>query len=133
MKKIMTLIVVCLMFALPAIAAEAPVVDGADVLVPVSVIQAIPGFDGNTTVYAACNKNGWLRPGAATEKALAETVMVKEGKNYRALGMVGKRFHPAYKIDGQEPAWALLENVYNVYTDSNIDNTNPRGPCLKVR
>jgi hypothetical protein len=118
-----------------------PVRNGDDVLVPQLLINAIPMFDDQKTVYAANDINGWLVSGrkVANPEALRLTTMKKEGNNWRAYKMAGKRFHPAQLMNTDLPdpftptnvGWAKIENVYKL-SDPFVDLSGS-GPCLLVK
>lgn len=92
--------------------------DGDDVLVPVMVIKAIPGFDPAKAVYTASDTNGWFVRGP--ERVPAEVLEASkmaptaDGKYYKAAGMKGKRFQVVQlkddKYTTESPSWAKLEN-----------------------
>ncbi len=115
--------------------------DGNDVIVPQLLINAIPMFDDQRQVYAASEINGWLISGRqfTNPEALRLTTMKKEGNNWRAYNMAGKRFHPAQLINPNLPdpftskniGWAKIENVYNL-SEPFVDLSGS-GPCLLVK
>lgn len=109
-----------------------PVTDGNDVIVPNLLIKEIPNYDTTKPVYAATDVNGWfVRPGWATEDRKKETQLIKEDSGWRAKGLKGVRFHPVQLDSKGRPEWARIENLYPM-DSSFVDNSNPKGPCLKV-
>jgi hypothetical protein len=115
-----------------AIAADCPKLNGADVLIPKEVIGAIPGFNPDKPVYAACDENGWFSiKGKITDTSKERTRMVNEGAYWRARNMANKRFHPVQLSTDGNPTWALLETVYKL-TEPCID-TSGSGPCFLIK
>lgn len=110
-----------------------PSVDGKDVLVPDLLIQAIPGFDPDKSVYAATDINGWFVRGSkfTSKKVVEATQMQKEGDVWRAKGLRGRRFHPVQLDEDGKPQWAKIEEVYPIESEF-VDNSGT-GPCLLVK
>lgn len=119
-----------------------PQTEGADVLVPQILVDAIEGFTPDRPVYAATDANGWLVQGSSKANAaiLARTEMKREGLFWRAKGMRGVRFHPAQlknaalpkPFTGNNISWAKIENVYANWNErSFVDSSG--SPCLLVK
>jgi hypothetical protein len=128
--------------AVAATAEPAPYNDGADTIVQGVYIEAIPDRNNAAPVYACTDKNGWLvsGPTKASPSRLAATTMVPEGKNYRAIGMAGKRFHPCQTdtptAKGAEHVrWAQIQDAVDDYkTTAWIDRSaGDNKPCIKVK
>lgn len=120
-----------------------PQAEGADVLVPQILVDAIEGFAIDRPVYAATDDNGWLVLGGSKANAaiLARTEMKREGLFWRAKGMRGVRFHPAQlknvtlanPFTGSNVSWAKIENVYANWSERSFVDTSGSGPSLLVR
>ena len=124
--------------------------DENDILIPLIILQSIPGFDENITVYAATYKNNWLNiPNPENEtEVIKASIMEREGNEWRAINLAGSRFQPVQLINSNlsknkfKPSnisWPLIEDLHKVYGDTwkkfskEFLDPNLPGPCFLIR
>lgn len=124
--------------------------EGNDVLMPLIILQAIPGFDETKNVYVATYNNNWLNITnlEIQSDVLEASILKREGNVWRVMGLAGTRFHPVqlknsnlttnmFKPDNL--SWLRIEDLPRVYGvtwnkfSTEFIDPNPPGPCFLIR
>lgn len=114
-------------FSAESVLYESPVPrrEGNDVLIPLVILQTIPGFNENQPIYVATHRNKWLRSAGAQreDEIIKSSVLKREGDEWRAVDLAGTRFHPLQliepisknKFSQNNFAYVPIENLPRIY------------------